>query len=378
MTERSRKILQVLPKLETGGAERVVVETAEMLTQLGHKALIACEIGPLSQAALRAGAEIVQLPLATKSPISMRRNAGRLERLIEERGVDLVHAHSRAPAWSALWAVKRTKTPFVTTYHGSYSEDAPFKRQYNGVMAEGDRVIAVSQFIARLVRERHGVGEAKLRIIPGGVDVKKFDPASVLGDRASRLATAWRLDMGAPTIMLPGRLTSWKGQKLAISALALVANASAQLVLVGGDQGRETYAQSLVSHAQGLGLAGRVRIVGHTEDMPAALMLADVVLNASTEPEAFGRVVVEAQAMGRVVVAAAHGGAAETIIDRVTGILVPPGDAEALAGAIDWVLALTPEERIAWGFRARTMVSENYSVTAMQYGVMKVYGELLD
>jgi len=112
--------------------------------------------------------------------------------------------------------------------------------------------------------------------------------------------------------------------------------------------------------------------------MPAALMLADVVLNASTEPEAFGRVVVEAQAMGRVVVAASHGGAAETIIDRLTGILVPPGDAEALAGAIDWVLALTPEERIAWGLRARTMVSENYSVTAMQYGVMRVYGELLD
>jgi glycosyltransferase involved in cell wall biosynthesis len=378
MSDRRKTILQVLPRLDTGGAERVVVEIAEMLTSMGHRVLIACENGPLSQAALRAGAEIVVLPLATKSPIAMRRNAGRLERLIREQKVDLVHAHSRAPAWSALWAVKKTKTPFVTTYHGSYSEDAPFKRRYNGVMAEGDRVIAVSGYIAGLIRDRYGLGEDRLRTIPGGVDVKKFDPASVMGDRASRLAISWRLEMAAPTIMLPGRLTAWKGQKLMISALARMTHEHAQLVLVGGDQGRETYAQSLIAHAEGLGVAERLRMVGHTEDMPAALMLADVVVNASTDPEAFGRTVVEAQAMGRMVVAANHGGASETIADRVTGILVRPGDVVALAAATDAALALTPEERILWGARARAIVAENYSVAAMQYAVMRVYGELLD
>jgi glycosyltransferase involved in cell wall biosynthesis len=245
-------------------------------------------------------------------------------------------------------------------------------------MAEGDRVIAVSRYIAGLIRARYGLGEDKLRTIPGGVDVRKFDPAAVMGDRASRLAAAWRLEMGAPTVMLPGRLTSWKGQKLMISALARLDHKAAQLVLVGGDQGRETYAQSLISHAESLGVAGRLRMVGHVEDMPAALMLADVVVNASTDPEAFGRTVVEAQAMGRMVVAANHGGAAETITDRVTGILVRPGDAEALAAATDAALALTPEERIAWGARARAMVAEDYSVATMQYAVMRVYGELLD
>jgi glycosyltransferase involved in cell wall biosynthesis len=217
-----------------------------------------------------------------------------------------------------------------------------------------------------------------LRIIPGGVDVKKFDPTAVMGDRASRLAVSWRLEMGAPTVMLPGRLTAWKGHKLMISALAQMEHKTAQLVLVGGDQGRETYAQSLISHAEGLGVAGRLRMVGHTEDMPAALMLADVVVNASTDPEAFGRTVVEAQAMGRMVVAADHGGAAETVIDRVTGILVRPGDAAALAAATDAALALTPDERIAWGARARARVAEDYSVATMQYAVMRVYGELLD
>jgi glycosyltransferase involved in cell wall biosynthesis len=378
MSDRRKTILQVLPRLDTGGAERVVVEIAEVLTSLGHRALIACENGPLSQAALRAGADIVALPLATKSPFNMRRNAGRLERLIRDENIDLVHAHSRAPAWSALWAVKKTGTPFVTTYHGTYSEDAPFKRRYNGVMAEGDRVIAVSRFIAGLIRERYGIGDDKLRTIPGGVDVKKFDPAAVMGDRASRLATAWRLEMGAPTVMLPGRLTAWKGHKLMISALARMTHRSAQLLLVGGDQGRETYAQSLIAHAESLGVADRLRMVGHTEDMPAALMLADVVVNASTDPEAFGRTVVEAQAMGRMVLAANHGGAAETITDRVTGILVRPGDAAALAVAADAALSLSPEERIAWGARARAMVAAEYSVAAMQYAVMRVYGELLD
>jgi glycosyltransferase involved in cell wall biosynthesis len=377
MSDRRRTILQVLPRLDTGGAERVVVEITEALTGLGHRALIACDGGRLAQVALRAGAELVDMPLATKSPFQMRRNAGRLAKLIRERNIDLVHAHSRAPAWSALWATRRTQTPFVTTYHGSYSEDAPFKRRYNRVMAEGDRVIAVSNYIANLVRERHGVGDDKLRIIPGGVDLRKFDPAAVLGDRVSRLARDWRLEIGAPTVMLPGRLTSWKGQKLAISALSHLAHNEALLVLVGGDQGRETYAQSLIAHAEALGVADRLRMVGHTEDMPAALMLADIVLNASTDPEAFGRTVVEAQAMGRMVIAANHGGATETIADRVTGRLVPPGDAPALAAAIDSALEMTPDERIAWGARARAMVAETYSVTEMQYAVMRVYGELL-
>jgi glycosyltransferase involved in cell wall biosynthesis len=378
MSDRRRTILQVLPRLDTGGAERVVVEITEALTTNGHRALIACETGPLAQAALRAGAEIVELPLGTKSPFNMRRNASRLAALIKEQNVELVHAHSRAPAWSALWATRKTRTPFVTTYHGTYSEDLPFKRQYNGVMAEGDRVIAVSQFIAGLVRQRHGVDEAILRTIPGGVDTRKFDPAAVLGDRVTRLARDWRLDMGAPTVMLPGRLTAWKGQQLAISALAMLQHSDALLVLVGGDQGREAYAQSLVALAESLGVSDRLRMVGHTEDMPAALMLADIVLNCSTDPEAFGRVVIEAQAMGRMVIAANHGGAAETIADRVTGRLVPPGDPAALADAIDSALMLTAEERIAWGTRARALVAENYSVSAMQYAVMRVYGELLD
>jgi glycosyltransferase involved in cell wall biosynthesis len=370
-------ILQVLPKLDTGGAERVVVEIAEAVTRAGHRALIACDGGTLSQAALRAGAEIMPLKLDTKSPLAIRRNAGRLARIVKEHGVDIIHAHSRAPAWSAYWASQRTGTRFVTTYHGAYNENAPFKRRYNAVMAAGDRVIAVSEFIGELVGARHPSAEQKLRVIPGGVDTAKFDPAAVLGDRVARLAQSWRLPIGAPTIMLPGRLTSWKGQKLLITALAALRHKDAVAVLVGGDQGRESYAQSLIAHAQSLGVADRLRLAGHVEDMPAALLLADIVVNASTDPEAFGRTIVEAQAMCRIVIAADHGGARETIIDGETGFLVPPGDYAALAASIDDALDFPPDDRIAWGAHTRAVVSARYSVAAMQNAVLGVYAELL-
>jgi glycosyltransferase involved in cell wall biosynthesis len=377
MTERRLKILQVLPKLEIGGAERVVVEICEAITAAGHDALIACETGPLAQAALRAGAEIIDMPLDTKSPLALRRNARRLVKLIKDRRIALVHAHSRAPAWSALWATQRSKTPFVTTYHGAYNEAAPLKRRYNAVMAGGDRVIAVSHFIAGLVRARHGVGEDRLRIIPGGVDCAKFDPAAVQGDRVAKLSREWRLDMAAPMIMLPGRLTSWKGQKILIAALARLRHRDAVAVLVGSDQGREAYAQSLIAQAEALGVADRLRLAGHSEDMPAAMMLADIVVNASTDPEAFGRTIIEAQAMGRIVIATNHGGACETVVDRDTGFLVPPGDAAALAAAIDEALDFSLEDRIALGQHVRGVVAARYSVAGMQAAVLDVYAELL-
>jgi len=371
-------VLQVLPKLDTGGAERVAVEIAEALTGAGHRALIACEGGVLTQAALRAGAEILTLPLDTKSPLAIRRNAGKLARLIKAENVDIIHAHSRAPAWSAYWAARRTGKKFVTTYHGTYKENAPLKRRYNEIMATGDAVVAVSAFIGERIRARHEDIGDRLSVIPGGVDPVKFDPAAVLGDRAVRLAQSWRLPLGAPTIMLPGRLTSWKGQINMITALAALRHKDAVLVLVGGDQGREKYTKSLIAHAQTLGVADRLRLAGHVEDMPAAMMLADIVVNASTEPEAFGRTIVEAQAMARIVIAADHGGARETIRDGETGFLFPPRDDQALASAIDRVLDLSADERVTWGRHARAVVSENHSIAAMQRAMLAVYAGLLN
>ncbi len=377
MIDRPITILQVLPKLDTGGAERVVIEICEAIRKTGHIALIAAEPGALSLAAQRSGAEIINLPLASKSPFTLRRNAKRLEKLIRARGVQLVHAHSRAPAWSARWATQATYTPFVTTYHGVYGENSSLKRRYNSVMAQGDRVIAVSEYIADLIRSRYHLEESRLRVVLGGVDGVKFDPTIVVGDRIRRLARDWGLDMSQPTILLPGRLTSWKGQKLLISALAKLRHTDAIAILAGGNQGRDNYTASLIALAHNLGVADRVRIVGHNEDMPAAMMLADIIVNASTDPEAFGRTIVEAQAMGRIVIAADHGGARETILANETGFLFPPGDATAFAAVIDAALDMPTETRIAWGHNARAHVLENHSIAVMQQKVLDVYAELL-
>jgi len=377
MITRPKTILQLLPRLDHGGAERVVVEIAEAVTQSGHRAIIAAEPGHLAGAAARAGAELVPLPLATKSPFKIWRNINRVVDLSLDEHVDLIHAHSRAPAWSGYHAAKKLRVPFVTTYHGSYSENSAFKRRYNQIMVSGDRVVAVSEYIADLIRTRYGTRDEKIRVVHGGVDTRIFDPDTVRGDRSVRLARAWRADAGHPAIMLPGRLTGWKGQKLFIQALAKMRHKDALGILVGSDQGRAAYTGSLVSLAEHLGVANRLRIVGHTDDMPAALMLADIVVNCSTSPEAFGRTIIEAQSMGRIVVAADHGGARETIIGGSTGLLFPSGNAAALAGILDDVLDQDVASRIAFGAGARAHIEENFSLKVMQNKMLAIYGELL-
>jgi glycosyltransferase involved in cell wall biosynthesis len=377
MQARATAVLQVLPALDTGGVERGAVDVASALAAAGFRALVASAGGRMVAELLRAGAEHVTLPLASKDPLVIWRNAARLAGLLRARGVAIVHARSRAPAWSARLAARRTGTAFVTTYHGTYTEGLPFKRAYNAVMASGDRVIAISRFIADHLVSRHGTDPARVRIIPRGVDPLRFDPGAVGGDRMRRLAEAWRLPDGAPVILLPGRLTRWKGQAVLIEALARLGRTDAVAVLAGDPQGREGYRAELEALARARGVASRLRIPGHVSDMPAALMLADAVVSASTDPEAFGRVVVEGQAMGRPVVATAHGGAAETVEEGVTGWLVPPGDPDALAVRLDAVLALGAEARAALAERARAAVLARYTTARMCAATLEVYRELL-
>lgn len=370
-------ILQVLPSLVTGGVERGTIEIVQAIVQAEGIALVASAGGPLVHAVERAGGRHVTLPLHSKNPLTIWRNAARLADLIRRENVQIVHARSRAPAWSAWLACRRTGAHFVTTYHGTYNEDFPFKRRYNAVMAQGEIVIAASRFIAGLIRSRHGVPEARLRVIWRGIDPAVFDPDAVGPDRLARLTRAWRLPDGAPMVVLPGRLTAWKGHRVLLEALAKLDRQDVCCVLVGSDQGRSHYAAELVRQAQRLGIADRVRLVGNCDDMPAALMLSDVVVHASTQPEAFGRVVIEAQAMGRPVVAADLGGPVETVEHGVTGWRVPAGDPDALAAAITHVLALPEAERHALGERARAAVLRSATVRAMQDATLDVYEAVL-
>jgi glycosyltransferase involved in cell wall biosynthesis len=371
-------VLQVLPSLVTGGVERGTLEMTQAIVRAGGTALVASAGGRLVTAIERAGGRHVTLPLASRNPLTMWHNAAALARLITAEQVSIVHARSRAPAWSAWLACRRTGVHFVTTWHGTYAENLPLKRRYNAVMAKGERVIAASQFIARQIMARHGTEAARIRVIPRGVDPVAFDPAAVLGDRVTRLARSWRLPEAAPPIvLLPGRLTGWKGQMVLIEALARMQRRDVCCVLAGSDQGRRRYARRLIDHAVALGVADRVRLVGECDDMPAALMLADVVVHASTQPEAFGRVVIEAQAMARPIIASDLGGPVETVEQGVTGWRVPPGDPVVLARSIDAVLELPAEERAAVGARAREAVLEGYTVARMQAATLAVYREVV-
>ena len=367
-------ILQVLPSLITGGVERGTVEIAQAIAEAEATSLVASAGGPLVRPIERAGGRHFTLKLTAKNPVRIWRNAAALEALIRAEKVSLVHARSRAPAWSAWLACQRTGVPFVTTYHGTYGEDLPFKRRYNEVMARGRIVIAASRYIAELVTERHGVPAERIRVIPRGVDPAVFDPALINGNRIARLAEAWRLPDGVRPVVLPGRLTSWKGHAVLLEAVARLGRGDVMAVLVGAHQGRHRYARHLEQLAAHLGIGEQVRLVGECDDMPAALRLAEVVVHASTRPEAFGRVVIEAQAMGRPVIASDLGGPVETVRHGETGWRVPPNDPDALAAAIGVALDLSPEARLALGERARASVP---TVRAMQDATLDVYETVL-
>ncbi len=368
-------VLQVLPALVTGGVERGTIEIAEAIRDAGLRAIVASQGGPMVAELEALGIRHATLPLRAKSPVAIWRNAGALAALARQEGVALIHARSRAPAWSALMAARRMGAGFVTTYHGAYNEGFPGKRLYNSVMARGDRVIAVSHFIAELVRTRHGVPEDRLRVIHRGVDPRRFDPDSVPAERVAALRAAWGAPDDRPVVLLPGRLTRWKGQAVLIEAMASLPGNALAVLAGGGGEGE--YRAGLVALARQHGVADRVRILGHVEALGTALLAADVVVHASTDAEAFGRTVIEAQAMGRPVVAADLGGPRETVEDGVTGWRVPPGDPAALAAALGRVLAMPAAERDGVARAGRASVLARHTTAAMQRATLAVYRELL-
>ncbi len=371
-------VLQVLPALNTGGVERGTLEIAKGLTQAGYTNFVASSGGIMEGQFAHLGVKHFTLPLASKNPIVLYRNIGRLVRLIRQHNVSIIHARSRAPAWSAYLAAKRTGIKFITSYHGTYSADSSLKRWYNSIMTKGDVVIAISEFIKTYIQQQHpNVMQHKIEVIPRGVDGHAFDPAAVSASRINKIHREWNLPDNALIVMLPARLSRWKGQHVLIEAMAkLPQEMIIYAVLVGGDQERDNYRSELVRHIETLKLQGKVLLVDDCHDMAAAYMLADIVVSASIKPEAFGRVIVEAQAMGRLVIAAAHGGALETIIDEETGWLVPPNDADALAKKILTVAAMPATQRQNFSHKVRKSALERFSTQQMVDKTLTLYQRL--
>jgi len=370
-------VLQVVPELVTGGVERGTVDIAEALASGGARSFVASAGGPMEVALRRAGVEHFTMPMDSKNLVVMAQNVGRLEAIIEAHNIDIVHARSRAPAWSAYYAARRTGRPFVTTFHGTYSAEGTLKRWYNAIMTKGVRTIAISEFIADHAREIYGLDPDRLRVIHRGVDIATFDPKAVAPGRFIPLAQKWRLPDGVPVVMLPGRLTRWKGQTVFIEAIAKLGREDICAVMIGSDQGRAAYREELEEQIRARDLGGVLRLVDEAADMPAALMLADVVVSASTDPEAFGRVIAEAGAMGRPVIATDHGGAREQVLAKKTGWLVPPGDPDALAAAIERAVTINKGVRTRMSRAAIAHVRENFSKTTMCEETIALYREVM-
>jgi glycosyltransferase involved in cell wall biosynthesis len=388
LAKKRPTILQIIPELDTGGAELSTVEIAAAIVRAGGRALVLSEGGRLAPRVTAAGAEFIPFAAATKNPLRILWNANAIRRMIAREGVDLVHARSRAPAWSARIAARRAGVPFVTTFHGAYNEKSRLKRAYNAVMAAGDLVIANSQYTKRLIEQRYATPSERIRVIYRGVDGAVFDPAAVPEARKAALRSAWGAGPDTRIVLQPARLTAWKGQSTVIAAARHLEQqgllTDTLIVLAGDAQGRDAYRQRLEAEIAEANLAGRIVLPGHVDDMPAALAAAHLALVASVEPEAFGRVATEAQAMGCPVIATRIGAPPETVaappgVDagERTGWLIPPGDAAALAEAMTEALSLSPEARAALGARARARVLSRYSLDGMRRETLEVYDRLL-
>jgi glycosyltransferase involved in cell wall biosynthesis len=380
-------ILQIIPRLDTGGAELATIEITQAIVSAGGRAIVVTEGGRMADRITAAGGELVTLAAGTKNPLKMWSNAATLARLIVREGVDLVHARSRAPAWSALLAARRTGKPFVTTYHGAYGEKDAFKRLYNSVMARGDVVIANSRYTAELIRSRYGTPETRIEVIPRGVDLEKFDRDRVPAERIAALRRAWGVEEGQRIILHAARLTGWKGQTLVIDALAELqqrgVGGDAVVVMAGDAQGREGYVEGLRQRAAAAGVGKRVRLAGHVDDIAAAYCAAYVTVVASTEPEAFGRAAAEALAVGCPVITTDLGAPPEIVLaaravgaGRITGWVVPT-DAGGLASALETALAMPGEDRSRMGVRAAADIRARFTLDTMKQQTLAVYDGLL-
>ncbi|MBQ7285618.1 MAG: glycosyltransferase family 4 protein [Alphaproteobacteria bacterium] len=320
----------------------------------------------------------LKLDLKTKNPLKIYLNSKKLEKFIKDNDINIVHARSRAPAWSAYWAAKRAGVHFMTTFHGTYGlGPLGIKKIYNRVMTYGELVIAISNHIKSHMLKNYKVDENKIRLIHRCVSIEKFSPEQVSQQRIIAAIKDNNIPEDKPVISLIGRVTHWKGQHKLIEALSKMKNKNYHCLIVGSDQGRTAYSDSLRTLAQKLGVIDRVQFIGHSFDIPALLMVSDVVLSTAIEPEAFGRAAIEGQAMGKIMIASNIGGSLENTIDGITGKLYDAQDSQALADAIDWALDLPEKEKNKIGKAAIKNVKDNFTKQKMCDSTIAVYEELI-
>ena len=376
MNTKQISLLQVLPHLNSGGMVSGAIEVSNFLKKKGGNSIIVSSGGFREKEVLRNGGIFIDLPVDTKNPFSIYKNKKRLIKLIKKYNVNIIHARSRAPAWSAYWASKVSEIPFITTFHGTYGTENLFKKKYNSVMVKGDYVIAISKFIKMHIKKEYNKVD-NVFVIPRGINENIFSPEKVSAERIISAAKKMKTDEFQKTILMPGRLTSWKGHEIAIRSLSLIKEHNIKLVILGDLQKRFKYKKYLENLVFQLGLNNKVLFLEKTRDLPAFMMLADLVISCSTKPEAFGRTILEAQAMGRPVLAFNHGGSVELINENKNGILSPVLDIDIFAENILKSLSLSMKDRKKISKESVEKVNSKYLTSMMCKKTISLYKSLI-
>lgn len=371
-------VLQVLPSLTQGGVERGAIEVAAALQRQGIQNAVVSEGGRMVAELEALGIEHITLPVKSKNPFVIWRNSYRLEKILKDKNVSVVHVRSRAPAWSVKWACHRIGVPFITTFHGAYgTKPAWLKKAYNRVMVQGKLVIAVSAFIQQHIVREYNVPEQHIRLIYRGADIEKFNPTKISVEDVNVFAKEHGIKRDKPIITLVGRLSKIKGHSVVLEALRRMKHKKVTCLFFGG-KAKPKYAAELENDLNALSPETDVKIFSVPGDkMPVALALSDVVVQPSLVPEAFGRGIAEAQAMGKIVVASNHGGARELISNNRTGFLVPVGNAAVLADVLDRILDMSVAERQCIEEESISSVRHNFSVQKMCDRTIQVYQEVM-
>ena len=378
------KVLQVIPKLGYGGAETGCYDIAHYLPENNCKSFIVTSGGELLKFVDRKKVKIFRLPVQSKNPLLILINAFILIGIILVYNISLVHARSRAPAWSCLLATKITGRKFVTTFHGTYNFKSNIKKIYNSVMTRADLIIAGSNFIFSHIKKNYSkyLNEKKLMVIFRGINVDYFDPTTKIEIDEKKLLKKWDIEKDKKIILLPGRLTSWKGQEVFIEAINLVnielGYEAFYAVILGSDQGRDLYKKKLIRLSEQYRLSKQIRFIDHCKDMALAYKVSDIIVSASTEPEAFGRVAVEAQSMEKPIIASNIGGSNETIIDEKTGFLYEAGNAKSLSNKILRTLNMDETLLKSIGNEGRKNIVQKFNVEKMCFSTYSEYKRLLN
>ncbi len=379
------KVLQVIPKLGYGGAETGCYDIAHYLPENNCESFIATSGGELLKFVDRKKVKIYRLPVQSKNPILILINAFILVGIILFNNISLVHARSRAPAWSCFLATKITRRKFVTTFHGTYKFNNNIKKIYNSIMTRADLIIAGSNFIFSHIKQNYSKyldGKKKLMVIFRGINVDYFDPTTKIDIDEKKLLKKWDIEKDKKIILLPGRLTSWKGQEVFIEAINLVnielGYEAFYAVILGSDQGRDLYKKKLLRLSEQYRLSKQIRFINHCNDMALAYKVSDIVVSASTEPEAFGRVAVEAQSMEKPIIASDIGGSKETIVNEKTGFLYQAGDAKSLSNKILKILYMDETLLKSIGAQGRKNIVQKFNVEKMCFSTYSEYKRLLN